>query len=119
MFVLTTESVSNVSNHSLVDVSVELNYIIGGVSIVSYIVLALVLVLYTKGNEAHLGPNINNGLIVSTGFLIMMANMPVQSGSFHDAYHLIVIVFFGTGVNIYGSQVFFKSPEETDANIFF
>ena len=104
-------------NHtsSTININTDLEYLTGILSVITYTVLAVVMLLYSKGDESFpLGMNMNSSIFFSTAFVALLANLSIKTGTFHDIYIVAVVVVVGTILNIYGSQTFFKSPERND-----
>ena len=76
-------------NHtSTLNVNTDLEYLIGVLSIISYIIVAGVIFVYSKGDHVFLGVNTNNVILFSTAFVATLANLSIKTGTFHDIYIL-------------------------------
>ena len=92
------------------DVNVEMNYIFTGFSAASFSTLTIILFILARGNNLIIAIPSNIGMLLFCILVTMVADLSVNFGTFFNVYNLIVILVFGILVNVFGSQLFFKSP---------
>ena len=96
------------------------NYIFAGLSGFSFLSITIVLFIMHWRNNEVLSTHTSIGVLFFAGLVTVVADMPLDNSTrFRNIFIVVLAVFFGTLVNVYGSYVFFQTPGNRQATLGF